>query len=132
MIENPQQCIDFITGKDFPLAAEFTAFEKPCQELDYYWSYRNRWPGMNYRIEVEAAEEYAQVRFFGEQDLRDKVWNEFIKPVEDGDEFDVVAPGTICVKDSVIFEYPFQPEQLVKSYEKLLTLFDQMVAIRGF
>ena len=132
MIENAQQCIDFITGSSFALAPEFTAFEKPWTEAPYYWSYRNRWPGMNYRIEIAPGEESVQVRFFGEQDMRDRIWNEFIAPIEAGDEFEVVAPGTICVKNGTSLEYPFAPEKLLEQYQKVLQIFDRIAAIRGF
>lgn len=132
MINTPQQCIDFITSSEFPLPEKFSAFEKPWSEAPYYWSYRSIWPGMNYRIEIAPEEEFVQVRFFGEEDLRDKVWNEFIKPVENGKDFEVVAPGTICIKNESVLEYPFDQKKLLAQYKKLLELFDQMTAIRGF
>lgn len=131
MIANAQQCIDFITGSDFPLPEELTAFEKPWTESPYYWSYRNKWPGMNYRIEIEPGESSMQVRFYVEQDLIDNVWKDFQTGLKDSETLIESAPGVVVDKNAAVLEYPCSKEIVVKQMQNLMYIFDELWKLRG-
>ena len=131
MIENKNQCIEFITGGDFPLADGFTAWEKPWTESPYFWSYRNQWPGMNYRIEIEPAEEFVQVRFFVEQDLLDTIWKQFAAQLADSPVLTEIAPGVIVDKAAAILPYPVAEADVIAQYQKLYPIAVELRKLRG-
>ena len=131
MIGNKNQCIEFITGGDFPLADGFTALEKPWTESPYFWSYRNQWPGMNYRIEIEPAEEFVQVRFFVEQDLLDIIWKQFAAQLADSPVLTEIAPGVIVDKAAATLPYPVAEADLIAQYQKLCPIAVELRKLRG-
>ena len=131
MIENKVQCIEFITGGDFPLADGFTAIEKPWTESPYFWSYRNVWPGMNYRIEIEPADEFVQVRFFVEQDLLDNIWKEFRAQLADSAELAEISPGVVTDKNVTTLPYPCTRANLIAQYQKLCPISEVLRKLRG-
>ena len=131
MMENAAQVIEFICSGDFPLADGFTAFEKPWTESPYYWSYRNQWPGMNYRIEIEPAEEFVQVRFFVEQDLLDNIWKEFAAKLADSPVLAEIAPGVIVDKSAVTLPYPVAKDDVIRIYQTLCPIAVELRKLRG-
>ena len=131
MIENNIQCAEFICSGDFPLADGFTAFEKPWTESPYYWSYRNQWPGMNYRIEIEPSEEFVQVRFYVEQDLLDNIWKEFAGKVADSSDLAIIAPGVIVDKSAETLPYPVAEDDVIRIYQKLCPIAVELRKLRG-